>query len=117
MKTLTLLQKWGVSVILSDIISGVPIGYRYNIGDYFQSTLNNITYNLGSIDFYNYRYDGVLSLTGPFFNRTNDVGKEQGLAKSLKNSNLYYLLGKNLTGKINKKIKIEKNIKLTVVVR
>jgi len=66
---------------------------------------------------YNYRYEGINTQVGPFINRSNIVGSEQGLTKSLKSSNTYYLLGKSLTGKITKKINLEENIRLSVVVR
>jgi len=49
-----LLQKWGVAIMLSDhenLNNDLP---EYNIGDFFTSTLNGITYKMGSINFFNY---------------------------------------------------------------
>jgi len=101
--------------LLSDIIEGAPESYRYNVGSYFKSSLNNVSYNLGSINLFNYVYGD--SYTGPFLNKTNLVGEEQGLTKVLSSSNLYYLLGQKLRGKITKKINLDDNVKLTVVAK
>jgi hypothetical protein len=60
-----LLSRWAVSVLGSDR-TDMPPGYRYNIGaNWVSSTAGSITYNLGSINFFNYKpAPEVLTSTG-----------------------------------------------------
>ena len=103
------LRKWGVSEILSDLTNNIPDGYKYNNNGWFSSTVNSINYNLGSINLYN--YNSPLQI----FTTTN-VGSEV-LSYLPKSSNRLYKVGTGLTGKINRTIHMEKNTRLTVVVR
>jgi hypothetical protein len=48
-----LLEKWAVAILLSDTTSA-PAGYVLNTGDFMTSTADGASYNLGSIDFFNY---------------------------------------------------------------
>jgi hypothetical protein len=54
----SLLRRWGVAVLLSGR-TDAPAGYRYNIGDFFTSSLDGVDYRLGSINFnyYSLRLD------------------------------------------------------------
>ena len=103
------LRKWGVSEILSDLTNNIPDGYKYNNNGWFSSTVNSINYNLGSINLYNYS-------SSPKIFTTTSVGSEV-LNYLPKSSNRLYKVGTGLTGKINRTIQIEKNTRLTVVVR
>jgi hypothetical protein len=48
-----LLEEWGTSVLLSQS-TVAPVGYRFNTGGWITSSAGAFTYNLGSIDFFNY---------------------------------------------------------------
>jgi hypothetical protein len=48
-----LLQRWSASVLLSDTTSAPP-GYRYNTGGWTSFTAGSQSFNLGSIDIFNY---------------------------------------------------------------
>jgi len=48
-----LLQKWAASVLISDDTSAPP-GYRYNTGTWTSFSLGSETFNLGSINVFNY---------------------------------------------------------------
>lgn len=104
----TALRKWAAANILSDSTSPPSGYYRYNSGTWFTSSLSGITYNLGSINLYNYRY-GLQ--TEPYIYTTLPRGRQP------KTSNIYYRAGKNVTGTLVYKIDLPKEIKLTVVVK
>ncbi|HOZ72285.1 MAG TPA: hypothetical protein PK179_07200, partial [Spirochaetales bacterium] len=48
-----LLRRWGAAVLLSHR-TDAPAYYRYNSGGAFSSSSGGLTYNLGSINMYNY---------------------------------------------------------------
>jgi len=91
------LKKWGVSVILSDKID-VQEGYRYNFNDFLSLTYNSITYELGSINMYNYKYEDLL---GP--NVYDDLPPNDEKAGIYKYSNMYFKAGSSLTDEIHGK--------------
>jgi hypothetical protein len=80
-----LLQEWGVAVLLSsrDDISAVP---NYNQGDFLPNTYGASTYQLGSINFFNYDPQPRLFTTA---GTVNPYG------------NYYYKIGDNLTGNVD----------------
>lgn len=80
-----LLSEWGMAVMLSDHISpyGLP---TYNTGDFTPSTYNGITYDLGSVNFFNYYPQPNI------YSRAGRVRPE---------GNYYYKIGDNLTGDIS----------------
>lgn len=80
-----LLREWGVAVMLSDhdMLVNTP---EYNTGDFTLDTYNNTTYELGSINFFNY-------IPQPTIYTTSGTVEPQG--------NYYYLIGKGVTGDIN----------------
>ena len=84
-KTLhTLINEWGIAVILSDqtsLPSNLP---QMNFGDFKLTTLNNITYKLGSINFFNYTPQ-------PYMSNDKTINS---------NANLYYEVGENLDGTV-----------------
>ena len=51
------LTDWAVANLLSDDTSA-PHPYRYNSGTWFTSTVGGQTFRLGSINLFNYRYEG-----------------------------------------------------------
>ena len=83
-----LLSRWAVAVLSSDR-TDMPPGYRYNIGpNWVSSGAGSITYNLGSINFFNYDpLPQILASTG-------SVPK----GKIATASNVYYQASSSLTG-------------------
>jgi len=79
-----LLSEWGAAVMLSDHDNLVDVPF-YNTGDFTYSTYNSTTYEMGSINFFNYN-----SL--PTIYTTAGTVEAQG--------NYYYKIGTNLTGDI-----------------
>jgi len=77
-----LLKEWGIAVLLSNRtdLENTP---TYNTGDFTLDRYNNITYELGSINFFN--YDSL-----PKINTIAGTVQPQG--------NYYYKVGDNLTG-------------------
>ena len=106
----TVLQKWAAANLLSDNTDAAQ-GYSYNTGTWFQSELGSITYNLGSINLYNYKYG---SQEGPFIYSTLPLGDN---SVHYRTSNLYFRVGSDLTGRVDREIFMGQNVKLTVVVK
>ena len=117
----SLLQKWSVAVMLSDLTDN-EIGYKYNNGDkWFESNFNNYIYKLGSINLYNYKFSD--SLTGPYFvdytNRaniyfdTNDASVD--VERTNNNSNYYIKGGEKINGPFYKKLYLIPNQYVTIV--
>ncbi len=96
-----LLREWGVAVILSDheTLVDLPI---YNTGDFTLDTYNNTTYELGSINFFNY-----IPLP-TIYTIANEV-EPQG--------NYYYLIGKDVTGDINITLELNGQTEATLIAK
>lgn len=104
------LQKWGAAVILSDLTDPTGDHYQYNKDDWFYSSEDGIQYDLGSINMYNYEYD---SQNGPLiYTDTADFPSQMNGT-----SNLYYKAGSSISGKQNWQIRMDQDVKLTVIVR
>jgi hypothetical protein len=108
------LRKWGASVLLSDNLLP-PANYQYNSGNYFVSSIGGISYNLGSINLYNYK-DNSSGQVGPYIYTTSPVGDTRH-DEFPGASNRFYLVGENLTGDVTHTVKMEDGVKLTVVVK
>ena len=80
-----LLSEWGVAVVLSNIESPENLP-TYNTGDFIDNTYGNTTYEMGSINFFNYD-------PSPTVHTAAGTVKAQG--------NYYYKIGEHLTGDIN----------------
>ena len=106
----SLLQKWGVAVLSSDDTS-MASGYLYNTGGGFTSTLNGISYNLGSVNLHNYDYG---SLSGP---KLHNLEELTALGGHYKMSNTYVRVGTAETGTFIKTVQMAAGIKLTVVTK
>ncbi|HTZ50250.1 MAG TPA: hypothetical protein VMF68_01240 [Spirochaetia bacterium] len=71
----SLLQRWAVSVLLSDTTTA-PFGYRCNTGDWTTFTHDAQTFNLGSINFFNYtpaplEFSSVSPISAPPYYSSN----------------------------------------------
>lgn len=107
------LRDWGAAVLLSDdATDAVPAGSRYNRGGFSSSLLGSISYDLGSINMYNYSYPGQ---AGPRI--YTSLPPSDANAGIYKTSNLYYRLGSGLSGQVTRNITLRKGTKLTVVIR
>lgn len=106
----TLLQKWGAAVLLSDL-TNPSNGYRYNTGSSFASTLDGISYELGSINLFNYSYNYV---TGPYLFTLSSLSN---LSRHLKFSNTYLQVGEAETGNFSATINMTDGLELTIVLK
>jgi len=97
----TVLNKWGAGVMLSDKINlyeGMP---QYNFGDFKESTLNNITYKMGSINFFNY-------IPNPSYK--TDI-------TAYKDANIYTKIGEDLSGKVYISVDIQEGGDITIITK
>jgi hypothetical protein len=115
-----LLRRWGAAVLLSSR-TDAPEYYRYNTGRFFTSEVGGISYNLGSVNMYNYVYaDGLdtdgdtmgdTDLFGPYTYASPDIGDLFGGAYS----NAFMDLG-NPFGKPDWKITVPEGMYATIVI-
>jgi len=96
----TILNKWGVAVMLSDIENPQNMP-TYNFGDFKITTRNSITYKLGSINFFNYSPEPSF-----YDDKTLNI-----------NANMYYRVGYNLSGDINIKVNAQKGVDIAIVAK
>ncbi len=94
----TIIRDWGSAVILSSQ-TDAPNKLEYNFGTFKNSEFGSSTYQLGSINFFNY-------IPNPNF-------KSDGTLDN--NANLYYKIGNSLSGDINLHIDIEKGADVTII--
>jgi len=106
----SVLKKWGVSVLLSDLTTN-DAGYRYNTGANITSILGSISYNLGSINLFNYDYG---SQSGPRLFSPSSLAV-QGVHSST--SNTFVLAGENLTGDFESRVEMPAGLTLSVVTK
>jgi hypothetical protein len=106
----SLMARWGASVLLSDR-EDLPQGYRYNAGGWFNSSLDGISYRLGSIDAFRYYRYGT-SVLGPFvFTANGPAG--QGLASS----NVLFRAAQGFTGKRSFEINLPEGVRMYIVLK
>jgi len=108
-----LLREWGASVVLSDKTVQLPdlSLHGYNKDAAFTSTLSPITYNLGSINLYNYKYD---SLNGPWYYSLSSLESNKDIL--YRGSNTYVYAG-SLTELQEWTFRMKDGVSLTVIVR
>lgn len=106
------LQNWGAAVILSDLAVSEP--YKYNNYTAWMTSVSDkgVSYELGSINLYNYTRNGQV---GPYFYYSSPVGTEKYMYSLNNSSNRFYLASGNTSGTLERTIKLDKNVKLTVV--
>jgi hypothetical protein len=108
------MTRWTAANLLSDQ-TGLDEGYRYNRGDWFQSKSNGITYNLGSINLYNYTY-APDDYIGPWLYEDNPVGSTY-FEKHHGYGNLFYKAVEAATGEYTWDISTGSNVIVTVVIK
>jgi len=97
----TLLRDWGISVMLSDIINPYE-KLTYNTGDFIESTYDGITYDLGSINFFNYSPQPTIH---------TDISSVNS------QSNYYYIVGEDLNGSIDVNITLQDSMQATLIAK
>ncbi|MBT4286940.1 MAG: hypothetical protein HOD92_06335 [Deltaproteobacteria bacterium] len=105
-----ILQRWGVSVLLSDQLDTSQY-YRYNTGVSFDTNMGTTTYQIGSINMYNYT---IFGQTGP---KTVSISDLPDLNYHKAASNVLVKAGTQLTGTKEWTIKMGRDIKLSVVLK
>jgi|GEM_PF-1871312 len=100
-----LIRKWGAAVILSSK-TNAPSPYRYNSGGAWSYYRNGSTYNVGSINLFNYSVAPTVYTASPV-----------GTGNMAPMSNFYYRAGLALTGSPSWNITLPDNVKLTVVLK
>ena len=99
--------------LLSDWTTA-PEGFQYNRGEWFPTSIDSRSYNLGSIDLYNYTYADA-DWSGPF-EYTEAPWDTPGWEQA-PGSNVYLRAATAATGGLEWEISLEQGIRLTVVVR
>jgi len=96
-----LLTEWGVAVLLSDHenLEDTPF---YNTGDFTEESYNGTTYEMGSINFFNY------SPAPTIYTRTGTIAKK---------GNYYYKIGENLTGEITVELELNGQTEVTLIAK
>ena len=97
------LQRFGIANLLSDQTT-MATGYKFNTDGWITSTVNGASYDLGSINLYNYSPTPSIYNELPYSQQPN--------------SNILYRAGSNLSGKNEWYIKgMDNDTKLTVVIK
>jgi hypothetical protein len=100
-----LLTRWAVAVLGSDRVD-MPPGYRNNFGGWISSGAGGKTFNLGSINFFNYNpAPKVLTTTGAV---------PQGSIAAA--ANVYYRAAAGLTGSRSWNLEVPKGVSFSVFV-
>ncbi len=102
-----LLSEWGVAVMLSDHVDLLNTPF-YNTGDFTYDLHNGITYELGSINFFNYILLNPLQ-DGPKIYTTAGTIQPQG--------NYYYKIGDNVTGDFNMTLELNGQTEATLIAK
>ena len=105
-----LLKRWGIAVLMSDQTDHER-GYRYNTGSAFSAALDGITYNLGSINMFNFDYG---TQSGPKLYTASGLSS---LGAHANMSNTFVKMGSAATGTFSATVEMKPGVELTVVVK
>ena len=109
------LTNWAIANLLSDDTSA-PHPYRYNTGTWFTSAAGGQTFRLGSINLFNYRYEGRatnLPLDGPYL---HSLSRFNAAPAQQPHSNRYVTVGRT-SGTVQLRINAPTGNRITVVVK
>ena len=107
-----MLADWAAANLLSDNLQAAH-PYRYNSGTWSTSRANGVTFLLGSINLYHYRYETPsLSQEGPFLYSLDGFNERT----QPPHSNMYGTLGRN-TGTVRLRVSAVSGNRITVVVK
>jgi hypothetical protein len=105
-----LIERWSLAILASDL-TNAPAGYRFNTGDFVSSEAGGASYNLGSINFFNYTYSGQ---SGPLiFTGDGTVGTTLPKASS----STFYSAGSDLTSSQEWTVTVPEGMTLSVLVK
>jgi len=105
-----ILSNWAVANILSDDLEASVL-YRYNTGAWIRSSSDNVDYDLGSINLFNYEYNGIQN--GPLFYNTDLLNE---ITQQPPHSNLYVAMGHH-SGVIEGHIDYSPGTKIAIVIK
>ena len=106
------LANWAVANLLSDNTDPGD-RYQYNSGTWFPSTVGGVTFLLGSIDLYQYRYAvGGVEQEGPFLYSLDGFNERT----QPPHSNMYATLGSN-TGTVRLRVDAVRDNRIALVVK
>ncbi len=106
------LVDWAVANLLSDSLQA-PHPYTYNSGGWSTSRAGGVTFRLGSINLYHYRYESEsFSLEGPFLYSLEGFNERT----QPPHSNMYATLGRN-SGTVRLRVSTVSGNRITVVVK
>ena len=107
-----MLTDWAVANLLSDDLQAAH-PYRYNSGQWIESRAGGVSFVLGSINLYHYRYDTPsVSQEGPFLYSLDGFNERT----QPPHSNMYATLGRN-TGTMRLSVSAVSGNRVTVVVK
>ena len=109
------LVNWAIANLLSDNdqLPDSDRYYRYNTGDWSPSLEGGVTFRLGSINLYNYRYESdSIMQEGPFLYSLDGFNERT----QPPHSNMYATLGRN-TGTVRLRVNAVRDNRITVVVK
>ncbi len=111
-----LMDKWSASVLLSDS-TAAPAGYRYNAGQWVSSTAGGTTYNLGSINLFNYYQVDTSSAVHGLGPRTFTSTRNLPAGVPYYSSNLFYRAAEALSGSRTWNITLPADVVMSVVLK
>lgn len=103
------LRKWGAAVILSNLTDVEQPYYSYNSGGPFTSSINSISYTIGSINMYNYDFDGD---TGPYL-----YSNLESAGSAKRASNIYTKVATGVSNKQSWTVTLDQDVQLTIVIK
>ena len=108
------LANWAVANLLSDNTDqDVDDRYQYNSGNWFPAPVGGVTFLLGSINLYHYRYAaGGVERDGPFLYSLDGFNQRT----QPPHSNMYATLGRN-TGTVRLRVDAVRDNRIAVVVK
>ena len=110
-----MLVNWAIANLLSDNdqLPATDRYYRYNTGDWSTSLEGGVTFQLGSINLYHYRYETEsFTQDGPFLYSLDGFNERT----QPPHSNMYATLGSN-TGTVRLRVSAVRDNRITVVVK
>lgn len=105
-----LLVEWAVANLLSDS-TRASAPYRYNAGTWRTSEVGGIAFRLGSINLFNYSYQGWQE--GPILYSVDQLGDRE---TQLPHSNIFIGLGRH-KGLVELSLTVPEGVRVTVVVK
>ena len=106
------LRRFGAATMVSGITtSSADAPNLYNTGTWSSSTINGMTFDMGSINMFNYVQKGNTSVSGPYYySSLGDI-----VNPVYATSNLYYKAASAVSGNLSYTVSLPSNVYLTVI--